>query len=90
MTRWLVCGPFPVLDREGASPDEAAQKKAFDLDFLAEHGGETQIQPAPGLTHHWHGSDTRWQPAAGATGGVDLLAVCGRKEYAVAYAWAEI
>jgi len=90
MTRWLVCGPFPVLDGEGTAPDEAAQKKAFDVDFLAEHGGEAQIQPAPGLTHHWHGSECRWQPTAGAKEGVDLVAVCGRKEYAVAYAWAEI
>jgi CubicO group peptidase (beta-lactamase class C family) len=90
MKRWLVCGPFPVFDRAGPPGDEEAQKKAFDLDFLSEHGGEARIQPAPGLTHHWHGSEYRWQPVTGAKEAVDLLDVYGQKEYVVAYAWAEI
>ncbi|MGC9969856.1 MAG: prolyl oligopeptidase family serine peptidase [Bryobacteraceae bacterium] len=37
---WLVLGEFPNPDR-----------KALDVDFLGERGGEAQIRPAAGMTH---------------------------------------
>jgi CubicO group peptidase (beta-lactamase class C family) len=90
MTRWLVCGPFPVVDRDGAPVDEEAQKRAFDVDFLTEHGGEAQIRPAPGMSHHRDGSEYRWQPITSAKESVDLVEIYGKKQQVVAYAWAEI
>src|SRR5690349_4623140 len=71
MTRWLICGPFPVVDRDGTPVDEEAQKKAFDLDFLTEHGGEAQIRPVPGLTHRRDGREYRWQPITATKETVD-------------------
>ena len=37
---WLVLGEFPNPDR-----------KALDVDYLGEHGGEAQIRPVAGMTH---------------------------------------
>jgi dienelactone hydrolase len=47
---WLVLGEFPNPDR-----------KALDVDFLGEHGGEAQIRPAAGMTHkRTDGSQAVW------------------------------
>ena len=49
MTKWLVLGPIPASDTE--KPDEEIQKKAFNTDIIADQGGESGIEPTPGLTH---------------------------------------
>src|SRR3974390_2401729 len=36
MTRWLVCGPFPVAEaKDGAALEEKTQRQAFYRDYLA-------------------------------------------------------
>lgn len=49
---WLVLGEFPNPDR-----------KALDVDFLTEHGGEAKIRPTAGMTHQRpDGSQAVWTP----------------------------
>jgi dienelactone hydrolase len=48
--RWLVLGEFPNPSR-----------KALDVDYLSEHGGESQIRPVAGMTHQRpDGSQAVW------------------------------
>jgi len=89
MKTWFLLGPIPVSDGE-REPDEEAQKKAFDIDFLAEHGGEAGVRPAPGLAHKIGDEEYTWQLARAEKDIVDLVEVYGAKEFVVAYAWAEI
>ena len=89
MKTWLILGPIPVSDRE-TKPDEETQKKAFATDFLAEHGGESGIQPKPGLIHQIKGEEYTWQLVQSEDDIVDLVEIYGKKEFVVAYAWAEI
>jgi hypothetical protein len=60
MRNWLVCGPFPVSDQVEEPGDEKAQQ-AFAFDFLAQHGGETKIEPKPGLTHQMDSEEYVWK-----------------------------
>jgi CubicO group peptidase (beta-lactamase class C family) len=85
MTRWLVCGPFPVLEGQQKA-EETLLRQAFDRDFLAEHGGESGIQPTVGMMH----GPCRWQLVSATRDIVDLAKLCGPKGFAVAYLWAEI
>lgn len=89
MKTWLLLGPIPVSDSE-QKPDEEAQKKAFDIDFLAEHGGESGVHPAPGLVHKIRDVEYAWQLVHAEGDIVDLVEVYGKKEFVIAYAWAEI
>ncbi len=90
MKQWLVCGPFPVFDGEKKPEDLAAQRQAFDRDFLTEHGGESQIQPAMGMTHHKKDEDCRWRKAQSPTDLINLIRHLGYEQYAIGYAWARI
>ena len=72
--------------RRRQKPDEALLRQAFDRDFLAEHGGESGIQPSVGMTH----GPCRWQLVSAVRDIVDLARVCGPKDFAAAYLWAEI
>lgn len=90
MRQWLVCGPFPVSDEEEERPDMATQRQAFYEDFLTEHGGEAEIRPTMEMVHQADGQEYRWQHVASETDVINLSSVYGAKEYAVAYAWAEI
>ena len=85
MMRWLVCGPFPVLEGQ-QKPEEALLRQAFDRDFLTEQGGENGIQPSVGMAH----GPCRWQLVSLSRATVDLAGLCGPKDFAVAYLWAEI
>ena len=90
MKQWLTCGPFPVFDGEEKPGDEVAQRQAFDRDFLTEHGGEANIRPLPEMVHHRGGSEYLWQGLENQVNLVNLAALYGQKDYATAYAWAEI
>jgi len=90
MRQWLVCGPFPVSQKEGERPDMAAQRQAFYKDFLTEHGGEADIRPTAQMVHKIDGEQYRWQPVASETDVINLFDVYEPEEYVVAYAWAEI
>lgn len=90
MKRWLVCGPFPVFEGEGDPPDAVAQTQAFERDFLIEHGGEAKIRPQAALSHHLDGAGYRWEGLETWVNLINLVAQYGQKDYAIAYAWAEI
>jgi C-terminal processing protease CtpA/Prc len=90
MRRWLVCGPFPVFDGEEKPGDTAAQRKAFYLDFLAEHGGEAEIRPTPQMVHQRDGKEYPWRKVESPTDIINLAELYWHNEYVVAYAWAEI
>ena len=90
MKTWLTCGPFPVFDGEEDAGDQLAQRKAFDRDYLAEHGGEAKIRPVLDMVHRSAGNEYRWQAFQTAVNLINLSALYGHKDYVCAYAWAEI
>jgi C-terminal processing protease CtpA/Prc len=90
MKRWLVCGPFPVVEGPNQPDDPAVQRQAFYRDFLTEHGGEAEIQPTPQMVHHRDGKEYPWRLVTSPENIIDLAALYGPKDYVTAYAWAEI
>jgi C-terminal processing protease CtpA/Prc len=90
MKQWLVSDPFPVFDGPPKPDDSAAQRLAFDCDFLTEHGGEAQIQPTVDMIHQRNGEEYRWRKVDSPTNVVDLVRRFGYKEYVTSYAWAWI
>ena len=88
MTRWLVLGPILVFDQ--SHPDEEAQKQAFHTDFLAEQRDASGVRPEPGLTHSMGDGEYTWKFVQSERDIVDLADICGKEEFVVAYAWAEI
>ncbi len=90
LKRWLVLGPIPLADDKTPSPDEEAQRKAFDIDFLAACGGETQLFPASPPACSIGGREYKWQSVESAGDIVDLAKEIGRKDYSVAYALVEV
>lgn len=89
MTKWLILAPIPISDNEERL-DEEAEKKAFAADFLADQGGESGIQPEPGLAHKIGDAECNWQFVDSESDIVDLIGIYGQKNFVVAYAWAEI
>lgn len=90
MTRWLVGGPFPVAVEGQDATDREVQKQAFERDYLTQQGGESGIAPTVGMIHEIDGKDYRWRYWSSRTDVVNLLFLYGAKDYAIAYAWAEI
>ncbi len=89
MTRWLVCGPFPVAEgNERAAVDEKTQRQAFYRDYLVQHGGEAAIEPNERMVHQYNGKEYKWQRLAGRGPELDLTRLWPN-DYVVAYAWAE-
>jgi hypothetical protein len=73
MKCWLVLAPLPVFPGAAKADDEAAQKKAFATDFLAEHGGEAGIQPEPEALLRIGGNDLAWRLVESKNDTVSLL-----------------
>jgi len=90
MKTWLVLGAVPVFEDKPDSEDEETQKKAFAADFLTQHGGEDGIQPKPGLAHKIGDEEYQWQLIHSENDIINLIEIYGKKEFVVAYAWAEI
>jgi len=90
MRSWLVLGPIPVASDAEALPDEAAQRVAFDEDLLASCGGESGLAFGSGTTCTIGGGDYSFQSVESDTDIVDLAKAVGKKDYAVAYATAEV
>ncbi len=90
MTRWLVCGPFPVFDDEEKPQDKAGPIRAFGRDFLTQHGGEKKIEPTLQMAHQSGGKEYPWQPLASEGNLINLSGLYGPKEFVLAYAWAKI
>jgi len=89
MTRWLVCGPFPVSEAKEGAVEEKAQREAFYRDYLVQHGGEEKIEPNALTVHQYNGKEYKWQKLAGEGPALDLAEIYGSKEYVIAYAWAQ-
>ncbi len=90
LKRWLILGPLPVTDNKAQSPDEATQKKAFETDFLAPCGGEDQVFSASPPPCSIGGQPYKWKLVASSGDVIDLQKEIGPKDYAVAYALAEV
>ena len=90
MRQWLVCGPFPIFEDELNPGDEVAQEQAFHQDFLTQHGGEPNIVPNPQMVHELGGKEYRWRRLRSRRDVVNLMVTYGSRQYAIAYAWAEI
>ena len=84
MTTWLVLGPIPISEEELDSNDTETQRKAFDTDFLAAHGGETGVQPTAALTPKIGSEAYEWQLVQSESDIVNLIEVYGQKNFAVA------
>ena len=81
MRSWLVLGAIPVSQEQ--KNDEANQKKAFARDFLVGQGEATGNHPIDG-------TDYKWKLIKSDSDIVDLTKILGKKEFVIAYAWAEI
>lgn len=85
MNHWLLAGPFPVS--ASGIPDDAAQKGFFDANDLL----SVEIQPKKKLSALQRaGTTVQWITHSSTDGTVDLDAVFGGKDFASAYALAEI
>ena len=90
---WLILGEFPGPSAADKESNPAAAEAWFDADFLAEHGGETNIQPAEGMTHaRADGSQTAWFQYQSDANIIDLRKILGRRptDNAVAYAFTTV
>jgi len=88
--QWLLCDPFPVFEGAPRPEDVAAQREAFDKDFLTEHGGESQVQPTMAMVFHRGEWGHRWRKADSPTDLINIIRHMGYEQYAVTYAWARI
>ena len=59
---WLVCGPFPNPPHQGAKTyDHTPPCPGFAVDYLTEHGGETNIVPYASMSHRTpDGGEVTW------------------------------
>jgi CubicO group peptidase (beta-lactamase class C family) len=87
MRQWLVIGPIPVPNKDGAA-DEAIQKHAFSEDLLAAQGGEANLHPHPGLKVKAGDNELEWRSLVATNDIVDLGS--NAPNFAITYAWAEI
>ncbi len=89
---WQVLGPIP-LPHGGTSdsaPDEDAQRKAFGSDLLAACGNETGVYASPLPPCKSNGQDYQWKLVQSDDDTLDLAKELAPKEFAVAYALAEV
>lgn len=88
LREWLVLSPIPVS--AAPTPDEAAQKQAFATDLLTAAGGEAGVEPRAGAKVKIAGADYEWRLIQAKADALDSGDLGGQREFAVAYAWAEI
>lgn len=90
---WKLLGPISLSgnsDTSTAVPDEEAQKKNFDTDFLAACGSETGVYSSSPPACKINNQDHSWKLVQSGDDILDLAKELGPKEYAVAYALAEV
>jgi CubicO group peptidase (beta-lactamase class C family) len=90
LDEWQLLGPIPISADASATPDEVAQKKAFEADLLAPCGGEAQVRALPLQACAVAGQNLTWKATPAVDGAVDIAKAVGAKSYAVAYALAEV
>ncbi|SPE60814.1 Beta-lactamase (modular protein) [Verrucomicrobia bacterium] len=90
MKNWLILKPIPVANQEKGEPSETEQQKAFAQDCLAGEGGEANASPHAGAKQKIGDNELVWEPVESKADIVDLNAGGPEKDFAIAYAWAEI
>ena len=86
MQTWLVAGPVPV-SADSAKPDNSEQEKVFKTDIIS----RLEINPdkaVPSLSANQ--KDFKWQVVSPATDVINLDDFYQGKDFAYAYALAEI
>ena len=86
-------GRISQANAEGAKPGPAASDAGCDTDYLAEHGGETSIQPTEGMTHtRPDGSTASWFRYLSDENIIDLKKILGGRptDHAIAYAFTTV
>ncbi|MGB9596446.1 MAG: serine hydrolase, partial [Candidatus Poribacteria bacterium] len=89
MRNWLVLGPISIF-KDDKDQTEELQKKAFVDDLLSQYGGESGIRPTSEMICKIGDKDLQWKVANSTDDKIDLIKLYGQKNYAIAYAYAEI
>jgi CubicO group peptidase (beta-lactamase class C family) len=90
MKNWALLGPIQLIDDNAALEDIELLKPLFEKDFLKSYGGEQNLVAKPGISYKIEKNQYTWQLFEARQNVVDLTTIFGRKEGAVAYAFAEI
>ncbi|HIN30624.1 TPA: DUF3471 domain-containing protein [Candidatus Poribacteria bacterium] len=83
--KWFVLGPIPVSTGK-TTPDQDKQKKKFE----AEPPFRIKDLSSARSGHQIGDKEYQWQLVASENEILDLNQICGKTEFAEAYAWAEI
>ncbi|MEK7399441.1 MAG: serine hydrolase, partial [Candidatus Poribacteria bacterium] len=89
MKKWLILGPISIF-KDDKDQGEDLQKKAFAEDFLSQYGGETGIKPSADMACKIGDKDLQWKMVNSVDDTIDLIKIFGQKDYAIAYAYADI
>lgn len=89
MKNWLILGPISIF-KDDKDQTEELQKKAFADDLLSQYGGEAGIKPKPDMICKIGDKDLQWKVINSTEDKIDLAKLYGQKNYAIAYAYAEI
>ncbi len=82
---------FQVFENQLISKNNTLQQlRTFDSDLLSEHGGESDMRPQEGMTHHYYDSEYTWQVYQSNENIIDFQSIYGSLEFMIAYAYAEI
>jgi CubicO group peptidase (beta-lactamase class C family) len=89
MKKWLILGPISIF-KDDKDQGEDLQKKAYAEDFLSQYGGEAGIKPSADMTCKIGDKDLQWKLISSDEDIIDLVKIFGQKDYAIAYAYADI
>ena len=90
LREWLVLGAIPSQEA-GAAPDIAESRKmGFERDLLESAGGEAKVGAESGNSLSARGGEYKWKIHASESDTVDLTEAFGKRDFAVAYAAANI
>ncbi len=98
MKQWLMLDPIDVelirnvTDEVGNIPRNLNRRsmKAFDYDFLQDHGGEPEIQPTQGMMVTRAGASSEWKLQKSNADRINFDDIFGRQEFVIVYAYAKI
>ncbi len=85
MKKWLLLGPLPVKTDSTVNPDISTQTKFFDEDQIPVTG----VNPSNGTPFSFSGKELHWILFTSKASVIDLDSIF-KKDYAAAYAWAEV
>jgi CubicO group peptidase (beta-lactamase class C family) len=89
MKKWLILGPISIF-KDDKDQGEELQKKAYAEDFLSQYGGEAGIKPSADMVCKIGDKDLQWKFISSDEDIIDLVKIFGQKDYAIAYAYADI